>query len=186
MANTASTDLAQQISLRDDHVLTRKMPGRLSTDMDPGSWVMRDAANNQWIPLDTDTCALPFQQVGVVDFKQRLNATSLAEKLITNDYDISEAEDKLADIVISGTVVCKINDQNAAAYVGQKLIASSTAESATLLALAATGAGPTTGTAIRAEVIGELAVDIADDDTWCIANIGMMIGMGPYKAKDIR
>lgn len=185
MANTASTDIAHQISLRDAHPLTRKVPGLLSTDMDPGSWVMRDGANNQWIPLDTDTCAVPFQQVGVVDYKQRLNRTTLAEKLITDDYDVSEAEDKMADIIISGTVVCKIKDQNAAKYVGQKLIASSTAETADLLALAATGAGPTTGTAIRSEVIGELAADLSDDDTWCIANIGAMIGMGPYRAENI-
>lgn len=185
MANTAITDIADQVSLRDDSVFTRKINGYLSTDMDPGSWVMYDGANAQWIPLDTDTCTEPLAQVGVVDYKQRLNATTLAEKIITNDYDVSEAEDKHATIIVSGTVVAKIVDQNAAKYCGMKAIASSTAEAATLQALEATGAGPTGGTAIRHSVIGELAVDIADDDTWAVFNIGQMIGHGPYKGKDI-
>jgi len=185
MANTASTDISDQICLSDD-VFTRKVTGKLSTDMDPGSWVMKDGANNQWIPLDTDTCSLPYETVGVVDYKPRLNRTTFAEKKITDDVDVSEAEDKAATIIVSGTVVCKIADQGASRYAGQKLVATATAEVVTILALEATGAGPTTGTAIRKEVVGELAADVADDDTWCIANIGMKIGFGPVRALNIK
>lgn len=166
-------------------VFTRVISGKLSTDMDPGSWVAYDAANDQWIPLDSDVATSDplTTQVGVVAFRARIDSGDYAEKTTASDYDVSEAECAVARICLSGTVVCKIVNQNAAKYIGQKLTWSSTAETCTILALAntgAAGAGVTDGTALRQIVIGELAANYTDNDTYCIANIGMRIGAGAW------
>jgi hypothetical protein len=186
MVFTASTDIAQQILLssRSDPD-TRVITGKLSEDMDPGSWVAFDGANDQWIPLDTDTsghAVASGSKVGVVLYRQRVKPSTNAERLITDDYDVSEAEGKKAPIAISGTVVCKIVDQNASRYVGDGIMASATAETATYYDVAAV-TGASGGTALQQAKIGEFAMEVVDGDTWAIANIGKAIGNGAQRSR---
>jgi hypothetical protein len=185
MATTHALVAGQTVLSSD--AFTVVISGKLSADMDPGSWVGYDGANDQWIPLDSDVAASdPLKgMTGVVAFRPRIDKDDYAEKTTASDYDVSEAECAVARICISGTVVCKIIDQNAAAYVGQKLTWNSDAENCTVLALTGVGGagtGYTEGTALRAPIIGELAANYVDNDRYCIANIGQRIGRGAWRS----
>jgi hypothetical protein len=116
-----------------------------------------------------------------VGYKRRIRQTLPnyigTEVSIDAVWDISEAEDFQAPIHTSGIVVAFITDQGAAVDCMTELIISSTAGSATIRSQEDVGAGPTTGTAFKSAVIGTVAMDVADDDTKCIAGIGACMGL---------
>ena len=153
---------------------TQGVNGTLSEDLPPGTWVIEDAANDQWLPADASTAAHSLGRLGVIGYKKRVRASSNALLLITDDWDISEAEDKMAPIILSGFVACLCDDQNAHVEAGTEMILSANVGAATIISLAATGA--TSGTAYRASVIGTLADYIIDDDVYCIMGIGAYTG----------
>ena len=153
---------------------TQVVDGKLSADLPPGRLVIEDAANDQWVVADASTAAHSLGRLGVTGYKKRVRASSNALLLITDDWDVSEAEDKMTPIILSGFVACLCDDQNAHVEAGTEMILSANAGAATIIALAATGA--TAGTAYRATVVGTLADYIIDDDTYCILAIGAYTG----------
>lgn len=115
MVKSAITDISTEtVGLNKGDPDYEEVTGYLSTDLPPGRWVMPDAANNQWIPLDTDTAEKhAITGAGVVGYKKRVNQTTNALKIITDNWDISEAEDKRVPIIISGIVVAQCDDPGA-------------------------------------------------------------------------
>ena len=178
MANTTIASIAGSTKssnlLNEGDILNEIITAEISTDMDPGSWVYNDQTSEAWIPLDADTAAHKLAgpgQVGVVLFRPRYE-NSVAKVLNSDDYDVTYY--KQVPICISGIVVAKIVDQNAAVGAGTELIASSTAETATIQAQEATGA--TSGTALKNRGIGTLAANVADNDTYAICAVGKKMG----------
>ena len=152
---------------------TQVVDGTLSEDLAPGTLVLEDAANDQWIKADASTAAHSLGRLGVIGYKKRGRASSNALVLITDDWDVSEAEDKMTPIILSGFVSCLCDDQNAHVDAGKDMVLSVNVGACTVQSLAATGA--TSGTAYRATVIGTLADYIIDDDVYCILAIGAYI-----------
>lgn len=160
--------------LNEGDILNEIITGEISTDMAPCAWVYNDQTTEKWIPLDAGTAAHLLAgpgQVGVILFRPR-HENSVAKILNSDDYDVTYY--KQVPICISGIVVADIVDQGAAVGAGTDLIASTTAESVTKQALAATGA--TSGTALRAIPVGTLAANVADDDTKAIVALGKKRG----------
>jgi len=175
MANTAITDISnERILLNPGGSMVRVVTGTPGADTAPGEWLWNDAANNQWDLLDADTATHNVSTVGIACYEKRVNQTTNALKLITEDWDVSETEDKRVPICISGICVAKIDDAGGTIPPGRELMPSSTAGSSAIRATEATGA--TDGTALLKTAIGALAAEIADGDTVCIAGIGAYKG----------
>ena len=153
---------------------TQVVDGTLSEDLAPGTCVIEDAANDQWIKADASTAAHSLGRLGWIGYKKRVRASSNALVLITDNWDVSEAEDKMTPIILSGFIACLCDDQNAHVDAGTEMILSANVGAVTIQALAATGA--TSGTAYRASVVGTLADYIIDDDVYCILAVGAYTG----------
>ena len=149
--------------------------GEISEDMAPGAWVYNDTSTEKWIPLNSGTAAHKLAgpgSVGVILYRKRIYTTTGALRLNSDDYDVTYT--KQVPICISGIVGADIVDIGADHNSGTGLIASSTAESATVQVLEATGA--TGSTAIRNRVIGTLGMNYVDNDTKCVACLGQCMG----------
>jgi hypothetical protein len=168
MATTSIPHDNTLLNAEDANVVVKT--GHLSTDMNPGSWVVYDHANDQWIPLDTDSSspashALIGDGVGVVIYRPRIKPSTGALRLVTDDYDVSESEGKMAEICTSGIVWAKIADQGGTKEPPQDLIATADAEIATVRAAVGTG-----------NTIGTLASKVIDNDTYAIVALGAFKG----------
>lgn len=146
--------------------------GYLAADMDPGSWVIHDGANNQWVALNSETAANHYlSQVGIVLYKKRVNQTTGGLKTISMDYDVSEAEDKRVPICISGICAAKIMDLGTTCEVGQELMANSTSEFVVpQLGLTSTNA------AFTRVSVATVADYVIDNDVFAIVGIGAFKG----------
>lgn len=168
-ARTAVTAVStERILLNPGEAGVKVVTGKLYEDMAPGTVVAFDKANNYWIKLVNTTASHNLRLIGVVGYKKRVNQTTNALKIITDNWDISEAEDKRAPIIVSGICVANITDQNAALDPQHGLMASSTAGSLTALAL-------TTGylTAIMCATVADYVID---NDTRAIIALGKFMG----------
>jgi hypothetical protein len=171
MVNSAVTDISnERILLNPSGALVRVVDGTLAVDQAPGSWVRYAVATKNWVALDTDTAAdHGTSMVGVVGYRKRVNQTTGALKLITDDWDTSEAEDKRVPIITSGIVVAKCDDPGAAAGVGTNFQASGTGETVKLQAIVA-------NEGIVNETVATLASNLANGDTVGIFGIGAYRG----------
>ena len=150
---------------------TQVVDGKLSEDLVPGTLVLEDAANDQWIKADASTAAHKLGRLGVIGYKKRVRASSNALVLITDAWDISEAEDKMAPIILSGFVSCLCDDQNAHVDAGTEMILSVNVGAVTIRSQEAAGFSATI-TAFKSAVVGTLADYIIDNDVYCILGIG--------------
>lgn len=171
MAKTAITDITtEQIGLNKGDPDYEEVTGYLSTDLPPGRWVRPDSANNQWVPLDTDTSeAHKVSGAGVVGYRKRVNQTTGALKIITDNWDISEAEDKRVPIIISGIVVADCDDPGAQVEPLTQYGASANAGKAKVIDVDATPA-------ITQTPIAQAAAPIGNGDTVGIFGIGKCKG----------
>jgi hypothetical protein len=170
LGSNKTTNLLNEGDIRNNII-----DGEISTDMAPGAFVYNNVATGKWIPLDSDTAAHKLAgpgQVGCILYRPRIYTTTGAQRLNSDDYDITYK--KTVPICISGVVVGDITDQGGNVGSGESLIASSTAESLTVLALEATGA--TSGTAIRSVVCATLAAKVANGDTKAKIALGTCMG----------
>jgi hypothetical protein len=169
MAKTAITDISTE------HVLLNPGDedadwswGYLAADTAPGSWVIK--SGDTWVLLDTDTAANHMTtKASVVGYHKRINQTTGALKIITDNYDVSEKEDKKAPIIHSGIVVAKITDQGATLEVGKEVQASGTGGSCTTRVIVA-------NEGLTMTSIGTVASVVVDDDTFGIFGIGKCEG----------
>jgi len=169
MAKTAMTDICTETNLFNAGSADAKWVwGYLAADMPPGSWVIK--SGDTWVLLDTDTAANHMtSKAGVVGYHKRINQTTGALKIITDNYDISEKEDKRAPIIISGIVAAKITDQGATLEVGKEVQASGTGGSCTTRVIVA-------NEGLTMSAIGSVASPVVDDDTFGIFGIGKCHG----------
>ena len=152
--------------------------GEVSADIAPGAWVFNDTATEKWIPLNNATAAHKLAgpgQVGVVLYRKRIYTSTGALRLNSDDYDITYT--KQVPICISGIVGCDIADQGADYNIGTRLQAGDTAESADVQALEiAHSTHDSTQLGLVNNCIGTLAANYVDDDTKCIAGLGLCMG----------
>lgn len=169
MAKTAITDISyENVLLNPGSEDAKWVWGYLHEDMPPGTWVIK--STNEWILMDTDTAANHMtSQAGVVGYHKRCNSTTGALKIITDNYDISEVEDKRAPIIISGIVVAKITDQGATLDVGKEVQASGTGGSVTTRVIVA-------NEGLTMSAVGTVASQVVDDDTFGVFGIGKCKG----------
>jgi hypothetical protein len=147
----------------------------ISEDMAPGAFVYNNQATGKWIPLDSGTAAHKLAgpgQVGCILYRPRIFITTGAQRVNSDDYDITYT--KSVPICISGIVVGNIIDLNADHSAGTGLIASSTAESLDVLAQEATGA--TSGSAIKSRICATLAAVAKDGDLKAVIALGACMG----------
>lgn len=171
-AITAITQISSEyICLNEGDADVEIISGILAADTAPGTAVYLDKANNNWVKVSDAAGGYVIGQIGVVGYKKRVNQTTNALKLITDNYDVSEAEDKIAPIIISGIVAVACVDQNAVRQPGTSMGISTTAGALTITTI-----GTTQENAI-------LAMAIADDDVFCVVGIGKCKGKlwaGPH------
>jgi len=160
MANTAITDLTtERICLNPSEATI--INGTLGADMPPGTVVVK--ASDVWVKGDSGTASHKLKIWGVVGYKKRVNQTTGALKLITDNYDVSEAEDKIAPIITQGICVAKCVDQGADVDAGHGMMISATA-------------GALTAQDNAQIDHGSLAADLANGDTVCIVATGKFKG----------
>ena len=174
MANTAITDIStERILLNPTDSRVSVVTGTLDADTPPGSWVVYDSDNDQWIGADSDTAAHKLRRVGVVGYKKRVNQSTGALKTITDNWDVSESEDKRTPIIVSGIVVAKCDDPSAAVDAGTDMMVSDTENSIKVLA-EATVTG--TKTALKQVTAATVAANLANGDTVGIFALGSCMG----------
>ena len=162
---TAVTDIWKEgILLNPTGALTQVVDGTLSEDLLPASLVLEDPANDQWIKADASTAAHSLQTLAVIGYKKRVRASTNALVLITDQWDISEPEDKMAPIITDGFVICLADDPNA--YIPAK----------TAMILSTNVGAVKIGTGGGEITVGTLADYMIDDDTYCILAIGAYMG----------
>lgn len=169
MAKTAMTDICTDNNLLNAGEAGVEWSwGYLAADMPPGSWVIK--SGNTWVLLDTDTAANHMTtKASVVGYHKRINQTTGALKIITDNYDVSEIEDKRAPIIHSGIVAAKITDQGASLEVGKEVQASGTGGSCTTRVIVA-------NEGLTMSSIGTVASLVVDDDTFGVFGIGKFEG----------
>ena len=138
--------------------------GTLSEDLIPGTLVVYDAPNDQWIKADASTAAHSLSSLGVIGYKKRVRASSNALVLITDAWDISEPEDKMAPIITSGFVSILADDPNAGVPALTSMILSTNVGAIKI----GTGGGEVE--------VGKLADYMIDDDVYAILGIGAYAG----------
>lgn len=170
MANTAITDLtSERILLNPTMSGVRVVNGTLATDLPPGTFVIYDPSNNNWKAADSATAGDGLANLGCVGYRKRVRQSTNALVTITDNWDVSEPEDKMTPIILSGVVVGKIVDQSATVGAGTPLTISSTAGALTKLALDGSNGD------LRALDQAALAADVASGDTVAV------IGLGAFK-----
>lgn len=170
MANTTASAIANVICLNEAQ--GRCVSGFLHEDMAPGTVVVYDSATHHWIKADSDTSGHSLRTIGVVGYRRRIRASSGAVVGIDDNWDISEAEDKIAPVWTDGFVVAKMDDQQATCEVLTHFKVSATGGTLTIQ----TTTGATSGTAIIAVSVATLAATSITADTFGIFAIGKYFG----------
>ncbi len=161
---TAITDIWKEgILLNPTGGETQAVDGTLSENLLPGTLVLEDPANDQWIKADASTAAHSLQKLGVIGYVKRVRASSNALVLITDQWDISEDEDKMAPIITSGFVSILADDPNATIPALTAMILSTNVGAIKI----GTGGGEIT--------VGTLADYMIDDDVYAILAMGAYI-----------
>lgn len=164
MATTSiATISTERILLNPSDPRCLVVKGLLANDMAPGTWVYQTTSGT-WDELDSDVAASKTGLIGVVGYEKRVRQSTGALVAITDNWDVSEPEDKNAPIIISGIVVALVDDQGASRAPGTGFMASTNAGYVTLNDLA------------TAAWIATNASMIIDDDT-----VGIF-GIGAFKA----
>lgn len=144
---------------------TQVVDGTLTADLAPGRLVVYVHTTGKWIVADANTAAHKLATYGVTGYKKRVRASSNALLLITDNWDVSEAEDKMTPIITSGFVSCLMDDQNAGLTTLTEMMLSTNAGACTVSDEGASS------------IAGSLADYVIDDDVYCI------LGIGAYRNK---
>lgn len=163
---TAITDIWKEgILLNPTGGETQVVDGTLSENLIPGTLVLEDAPNDQWIKADASTAAHSLQKCAVIGYKKRVRASTNALLLITAVYDISQPEDKMAPIITSGFVSILMDDANAGIPALTSMILSTNVGAIKI------------GTGGAEVEVGKLADTVIDDDVYAILGIGAYAGL---------
>lgn len=143
---------------------TEVVDGTITADMAPGTLVIYVVSTDKWIIADASTAAHKLGVYGVTGYKKRVRASSNALLLITDDWDVSEPEDKIVPIITSGFVSCLMDDQGA------------TLPTQTEMMLSTNEGAVTVSDEGASSIAGTLADYVIDDDVYCILAIGAFKG----------
>ena len=169
MPNSAISDIASDIV--QNPAVASNVTGRLTADTKPGQWVV--FSSGKWIKGDSDTSAHKLLKAGVARYRERINDDG---GFPTIDEDVDIDNEPFTDnwsICTDGIVAAFCTSQSAVTYPLTPFILSGTAGSVTSLVQAATGA--TSGTALRAVVVGTLARKIESSSTVGFFGIGRFV-----------
>ncbi len=151
--------------------------GKLGENGIPGQAVVKDESLGTWMLADiSDTSkAIAFTRIGIIDYRKRVNPSTMALKTITSAYVYNSAGDKLVPIVTSGVCCAYCEDINTDWPAGGDLMMSTTAGSLRDAQIEDTTHTVAGGAVIRA-IVASAAARIADGDTKCIIGLGRDYG----------
>lgn len=143
----------------------------------PGQAVVKDESRGTWMLADiSDTSlAIAFTRVGVINYRKRVNPSTMALKTITAAYVYNSAGDKLVPIITSGVCICYCEDLNKDWPPGGDMMMSTTAGSLRDAQVEDT-THTATGSAVIRSIVASAAARIADGDTRCIIGLGRDYG----------
>lgn len=172
MAYTVITDITSERICLNPGDGARSVTGDFAADTAPAEWVWNNGTG--WELADADTAGDKIVKLGVAGYRKRVRQSTGALVAITDDWDVSEAEDKPGIIWLDGIVVALMDDQNGTLTAGADMILSANVGACTVRSQEATGA--TSGTAFRSVSCGVLAANVLDNDVYCIIGIGNAAG----------